>query len=90
MDGRVGVYGVASWPLGDNITVFGRAGYAKETIAFKVPAIRIDEERSSGSFAAGVGAEFMFDDSNGIRADYLYAPDFEGESSFSFGSVRRF
>ncbi len=87
---RIGVYGVFSWPVSDALVVFGRAGYAEETVTFQVPSIRINEERSSGSFAGGIGAELMLDSNNGIRADYLYTPDFEGNGSFSIGYVLRF
>ncbi len=88
IDGTLGGYGVARLPVSENVNLLARAGYqhtwaSAETAGFKA-------EEDDGSFAIGVGAEFMFNETNGIRADYTSYTDGDDTDSVAVSYVLKF
>lgn len=84
-----GLYGVARLPIGETFNIFGRAGYQHADFdANFTPTGGIGD----GSFAWGVGAQWDFAETSGVRFDYTRA-DFDGlgeADSFSLSYVLRF
>lgn len=86
--GTLGVFGVARAPVASNINLLGRMGY--QHVWAKAEAGTVSVEDDDGSFAIGVGAEYMLDDKNGIRADYTRLTEGDGTNSFGLSFVRKF
>jgi outer membrane immunogenic protein len=88
VDSSFGAFVVGKYPASDKFEVFGRLGYTTTKIG-------VDTNFGNGSgdidsFAVGVGGQYMIDDKNGIRADYLRLTEDEGANSFSVSYVRKF
>ncbi|MBR9825972.1 MAG: porin family protein [Alphaproteobacteria bacterium] len=88
MDYGFGAFGVYRFPASDNFNFFARAGYLHAELEASVANFSVSDD--DGAFAAGIGAEWMFDDRNGVRFDYTYA-DYDNEANFyGISYVRRF
>ena len=66
--GDLGAYAVGTAPVNDKFSVLGRIGYHHTWEEAKAAGLKVKND--DGSFAAGVGAQYMLDTNNGIRADY--------------------
>ncbi|RYE54003.1 MAG: porin family protein [Rhizobiaceae bacterium] len=85
------VYGVATLPINPNFEVFGRVGYG--TTKIEASAAGISEDDNAESWNYGVGANYFFDDRNGIRADFTrrdFTDDRGEANTYGLGYVRRF
>lgn len=85
-------YGVATLPLTDRFDVFGRVGYG--TTRLRAEAAGASASASTESVNYGVGANYYFDSSNGVRADWTRR-DFRGDANgeadvWTLGYTRRF
>lgn len=89
LDNQFGVYAVGWLPVSENFDLFGRIGYAS-----------IDAQGSFGGFSAGadddgaavgVGAQYMFNDTWGVRGEYTrLASDDDGVDAVGVSAVARF
>ncbi len=79
-----GAFAVATFPLTPNVDVFARVGGATATID-----IGGFEDNSNGA-AYGAGAQFFFDESNGVRVDYTKYELTEDADVWSVSYVRKF
>lgn len=82
----------AQAPVGERVTLFGRAGYGGVTVDVDVEGFGSESE-SEGAFAYGVGAEFAVTPSGAIRADYTridLGDDFGDEGFLSVSYAFRF
>ena len=90
--GNLGAYAVGFAPINDKLSLLGRVGYhhtwAKATYEASIPEIETEDD--DGSFAAGVGAQYMFDEKNGIRGDYTRYTKDDGVDNFAISYVRKF
>lgn len=90
MEHQVAGYAVGYLPVTSNLDLLGRVGYG--TTKFKGPAgSAFDGGQDSWNY--GVGAEYRFDDKNGLRADWTRSDYTKGDLSsdtVSLGYVRRF
>jgi hypothetical protein len=85
------VYAVGTLPVSPNFELFARGGYG--TTEIKASAAGVSATESGESWNYGVGANWFFDDRNGIRADWTRRDftDDGGEADvWSLGYVRRF
>lgn len=76
----LGVFGVLQGELSPNFVVFGRAGFARYDI--DVNGTGFDDTGP----AYGVGANWFFDQSNGVRFEYT---NYDDADSFGISYVRR-
>jgi hypothetical protein len=89
----LGVFATAQVDVGDNITLFGRAGLANVNVTernnFTSPKTHIDD--NAGGSAFGVGGIWRYSDANGVRFEYTRynvdlgrnIPPFGNPASFS-------
>jgi outer membrane immunogenic protein len=84
-------YVVGAVPVSDNLELFARGGYGTTEVEAEVAGF--NETASGQSWNYGVGANWYFDGTNGLRADWTRR-DFEddgGEADvYSLNYVRRF
>jgi len=90
-------YVVGSVPVSERIDFFGRIGlgHAEVEAEARAASLNLAETVSAGGdfFALGVGGRFMFDDRNGVRADYTRYELFDDGGnldSVSISYVRKF
>jgi len=62
------VYGVGFLPVSPNIDLIGRVGYGNTQ--FKQTLAGVENKFDADSVNYGVGAQYKFDDKNGVRVDY--------------------
>lgn len=86
--GTLGAYVVGIVPVGEKFSLLGRAGYQQAWVEAKLGSIKVKDD--DGSFAIGVGAQYMFDDANGVRADYTRYTENDGTDGFAISYVRKF
>ena len=86
--GTLGAFAVASAPVAERFALIGRAGYVQTWAEAK--ALGVKTERDEGSFALGVGGQYMLDDANGIRADYTRYTKDDGRDGVAVSYVRKF
>jgi outer membrane immunogenic protein len=86
--GTLGAFAVASAPVAERFALIGRAGYVQTWAEAKAAGVKT--EADDGSFAVGVGGQYMFDDANGIRADYTRYTKDDGRDGFAVSYVRKF
>lgn len=89
LDDQFGVYGIGFLPVGQNLELFARAGYAT-----------IDAEGSVGGFTAGadedglgagVGAQWWLTDNFALRGEYTrLASDDDGINAYALSGVWSF
>lgn len=84
-------YLVAAAPVSENLELFARGGYGVTEVEAELAGF--EETASGNSWNYGVGANWYFDGTNGLRADWTRR-DFEddgGEADvYSLNYVRRF
>jgi len=87
---QVAIYGTAGVPVGESGRLFARVGYGTQKIEASIPGFA--GAGSDESLNYGVGAQFLFDGKNGVRADYtrLDFDDGGDADTWSIGYVRRF
>lgn len=86
--GSLGAYVVGHSPINENLTLLGRVGYQQVWAQAKTGTTKIESD--DGSFAVGVGGQYMLDDKNGIRADYTRYTENDGTDNFAVSYVRKF
>ena len=86
--GTLGAFAVASAPVAERFALIGRAGYVQTWAEAK--ALGVKSESDDGSFAVGVGGQYMIDDANGIRADYTRYTKDNGRDGVAVSYVRKF
>lgn len=86
--GTLGAFAVASAPVAERFALIGRAGYVQTWAEAKAAGIKT--EADEGSFAVGVGGQYMIDEANGIRADYTRYTENDGRDGFAVSYVRKF
>jgi outer membrane immunogenic protein len=86
--GTLGAFAVASAPVADRFSLIGRAGYVQTWAEAK--AFGVKSTSDDGSFAVGVGGQYMIDDANGIRADYTRYTEGNGRDGVAVSYVRKF
>lgn len=64
----LGVYGVGTLPVGENVELFGRVGVVQAEAEAELNGFSTSE--SETGFAAGVGADFTFGEGLYIRGEY--------------------
>lgn len=92
---EVGAYAVGIFPVSPNVDVFGRVGFGLVDLELEARSstinLRADEDASYRSL--GGGAQFFWDDVNGVRGEYTYLDFFNEDGSadmWSIAYVRRF
>ena len=89
-DAAAYVFGVL--PVSPNFEVFGRVGYGTTSIKTEVGGFTATEDGESVNY--GVGANYFFDNQNGVRADWTrrdFTDDNGGElDTYAVSYVRRF
>jgi hypothetical protein len=86
--GTLGAFAVARAPVATNMNLLARMGYLHTWAEADAGAISVKDDE--GSFALGVGAEYMLDDRNGLRADYTRTTKGDGTNGFGVSYVRKF
>ncbi|MEN9856487.1 MAG: hypothetical protein RLZZ157_1613 [Pseudomonadota bacterium] len=86
--GTLGAFAVASAPVAERFSLIGRAGYVQTWSQAKQAGFKTDSDE--GSFAVGVGGQYMLDDANGIRADYTRYTEGKGRDGVALSYVRKF
>jgi opacity protein-like surface antigen len=83
------LYGVGRLPLGDRFSLLARIGYG--TTRIKATGTSANTHHDEQSLNYGLGAQFDFDDSNGLRADWTRRA-FDGADAdvYALSYVRRF
>lgn len=84
-------YVTGAIPVSPNLELFGRLGYG--TTRVRAESVTLSESASEESVNYGVGANYLFDGTNGIRADWTRR-DFRSDGGeadvWTVGYVRRF
>jgi len=98
VDNSFAAYVRGSLPISEQFSIFAKGGY--HFTKFGVDGNGLDESLDVDGFAYGAGAEFMFDDVNGLRADVTFLDsndddingvDFSGTAeTYSITYVRKF
>jgi outer membrane immunogenic protein len=92
MEHQVAGYAVGYLPVTPNIDLLARAGYGTTKFTTHNPAAtEFDGSRDSWNY--GVGAQYKFDDKNGIRADWTkseYTKSDLSSNTVAVGYVRKF
>jgi outer membrane immunogenic protein len=86
--GTLGAFAVATAPVAERFALIGRAGYVQTWAQAK--ALGVKSESDDGSFAVGVGGQYMIDEANGIRADYTRYTKNDGRDGVAVSYVRKF
>lgn len=100
VDNSFGAFGVVRFPASDQIEIFARAGYHFTKFGFSGDGESISVD--TDGFALGVGGQYFFTGSDGIRVEYSYfdigsieadGDEFEADGGgdiFSVSYVRKF
>lgn len=81
-----GIYAIGVLPVSDKFDVFARIGYGQDRI--KVQGLGSSNQDGA---RYGVGAQYLFDGKNGVRADYTRHDNDDFDSnSWSIAYVRKF
>lgn len=84
-------YVTGAIPVSPNLELFGRLGYG--TTRVRAESVTLSQSDSQDSLNYGVGANYLFDGRNGVRADWTRR-DFRGDGGeadvWTVGYVRRF
>jgi len=92
MEHQVAGYAVGYLPVTPNIDLLARAGYGTTKFKTNNPAAA-NFDGSHDSWNYGVGAQYKFDDKNGIRADWTkseYTKSDLSSNTVAVGYVRKF
>jgi hypothetical protein len=71
------IYGVGFVPLTPHFDILGRVGYGHSSIRAESGGISVTDGEDSWNY--GAGAQYTFDDRNGVRVDYT-RHNFQGSS----------
>lgn len=84
------VFLVGRLPMTDNASITGRIGYGSTNAEASIGGVSGEEDFTG--YRYGVGAEFFFDDANGIRFDFtrLDAEDDLEADMYAISYVRKF
>jgi outer membrane immunogenic protein len=89
---QAAVYGVGFLPVTPQIDLIGRVGYGNSQ--FKQTVAGVENKFDADSVNYGVGAQYKFDDKNGVRVDYTrqqYRDDDAADANVvSVGYARKF
>ncbi|WP_022701510.1 porin family protein [Oceanicaulis alexandrii] len=90
LDYGLGVFAKAQYPLAEQVSVYGRLGYAYHEIDASFAGAQFED--SSDAFAFGGGLEWTVSGPNAVRLDYTrYEYEGDGDAdAFSIGYVLRF
>lgn len=91
MNHTVAAFAVAYLPLSENFDLTARLGYGSTEFEAEVGGMSATE--SFSGVAAGIGGQYFFDESNGVRMDVTrhHYDDLDGGfDAVSFGYIRRF
>lgn len=70
VDSAAFLYGVLFVPAGEKFDLIARVGYGH--VAAKVSGAGVSGNTNDGAFTAGVGAQYKWDATNGVRFDYTH------------------
>ena len=90
---QFGGYLVGRYPVADQFDIFARAGYYSAKVRLSAEGNGVDESESAtaNGFAIGAGAQYNFDDKNGVRLGYTYFDeDGANANSLDLVYVRKF
>ena len=95
IDHQVAVYGVGLLPVSPKLDLFARAGYGATRVKASATSggTTVSDHANINSWNYGAGAQYHFDDKNGVRADYTRADATHNDPDsnvWSIGYVRRF
>ena len=86
------VYGVGFLPLTPNLDLLARLGYG--TTQFKTRLAGAESSFDADSVNYGIGAQYRFDDHNGVRVDYTRQQFRDNDAAdanvLSIGFARKF
>lgn len=85
---NLGAYAVGILPIGEKASVLGRVGYNYRWAEEKGLTNKL--KHNDGTLAFGVGAQYMFDDKNGIRGDYTHFNKGDNASAYATDGVDNF
>ncbi|OIQ67498.1 hypothetical protein GALL_509210 [mine drainage metagenome] len=85
---QAAAYGVAFLPVSPKVDLFARVGYGTVRAKASVPGFSASD--NGDDWAYGVGAQFFFDDHNGLRADYTKFSTGDYSNTWSVAYVRKF
>jgi hypothetical protein len=86
--GTLGAFAVVSAPVAERLSLMGRAGYVHQWAEAKASGVKAKDD--DGSFAIGVGGQYMLDDANGVRLDYTRYTEGKGTNGYAVSYVRKF
>lgn len=84
----LGAYAVGRLPVSENVSLLGRVGYHHNWQEAKYLGVSLTND--DGSAAVGAGAELMFNETSGIRADYTRFTEGKGVDNFGVSYVHKF
>jgi outer membrane immunogenic protein len=95
LDYQGAVYGVGLLPVTPKLDLFARAGYGATRVKVRADSggTTVSDHDTLKSWNYGAGAQYHFDDKNGVRAEYTRADATRGDPNanvWSLGYVRRF
>jgi opacity protein-like surface antigen len=88
---QVALYGVGYLPIAPNADLFARVGYGGQEIEAESQGISATADANSWNF--GAGAQYFFDEKNGVRGEYTrYSLEDDGGDidTLSVSYVRKF
>ena len=89
---QAALYGVGFLPVTPNIDLLARIGYGNTQ--YKTNVAGVEGKFDADSVNYGVGAQYKFDDKNGVRADYTRvnydSNQFDDTDVWSLSYVRRY
>lgn len=91
MNHTIAAFAVAYWPLSENFDLTARLGYGSTEFELEFGGTTVTDSFSGP--AAGIGGQYFFDESNGLRMDvtrHEYDELDGGFDAVSFAYVRRF
>jgi outer membrane immunogenic protein len=74
----LGIFGVAKFPVSEQLSLHGRLGYATTELEASAPGASVSDDVNG--FAFGAGGTYMVNETIGLRGDYTR---FEGEDDAS-------
>ena len=88
------IYGVGFLPISPNFDLLARIGYGDTRAKAKASAVGVADSANGNSWNYGVGGQYHFDDTNGVRADYT-REEYTGSGSgaanvYALSYVRKF
>ena len=86
---QVAAYGVGFLPVSPNLDLIARVGYGDTDVKAKAPNISV---AGGNSWNYGVGAQYLFDEKNGVRGDYTRYDYNDGGAAnvWSVAYIRKF